>query len=126
MRKWNRVLVDVDPGYLEVLGPGRVVQGVKFALCDDDIEAIRQGYKCINCLENLESVFPKNCPVCEFPMKEEQTQRFGMIYRGHIPGARTGPDMDKIADQLEERAERRAFARKAKESGIVVPRMLDV
>lgn len=123
MAKWNRIIVDDDPDRAELLD-GRVTQGLRVGMCDEDVERLRQGYMCIQCFEPLDSAFPKACPLCTYPIAEQQAELFGAIYAGHIPGLRTGPDWEAEADRLEERKERRAFARRAKESGIVVPRML--
>lgn len=120
-RPWKRILVEDDPDHAEVLD-GRVYQGLRVAMSDEDVEAMRQGYKCINCWENLDEAFPKSCPLCTFPMRAEQAERFSRIYVGYIPGLRTGADWEAEADRLEARKERRAFERRAKESGIVVPR----
>lgn len=120
MTTWNRILIEDDPDKAELLD-GRVTQGLRVAMCDEDVERLRQGYKCINCFEPLDTAFPKACPLCTYPMKEQQAELFGAIYAGYIPGLRTGPDWEAEADRLEERKERRAFAKRAKESGIVVP-----
>jgi len=122
-RPWNRILVDDDPDYAELLD-GRLTQGLRVAMCDEDVERIRVGYKCINCFEDIDTAFPESCFLCGFPMKAEQAEKFGAIYAGHIPGLRTGPDWEAEADRLEERKERRAFEKRATESGIVVPKLV--
>ena len=118
------MLVEDDIGILEQHPDGRVTQGVRVAMCDEDVEATRTGYKCVNCFENLDNAFPEQCPLCGFPMKERQAELFARIYKGHIPGLRTGPDWEAEADRLEDRAERRAFEQRASESNIVVPRTI--
>lgn len=122
-RPWKRVLVESDPDYAQLLD-GRLVEGLRVAMSDEDVEAMRQGYKCINCWENLDNAFPKECPLCSFPMKTDQAEHFSRIYIGHVPGLRTGADWEAEADRLEERAERRAFEKRARESGIVVPKLV--
>jgi hypothetical protein len=120
-RPWNRIVVDDDPDVIEEHPDGRLTQGFSVAMCDEDVEAMRQGYKCIGCFENLDHAFPKDCPVCGFPMQAEQAERFARIYKGHKL-TRTGVDWEAQADRLEEQKERRAFEKRAAESGIVVPR----
>lgn len=121
-RQWQKIVVEDDQGIGDVLPDGRILAGINVAMSDDDVEAIRQGYKCINCWENFEAAFPEECFVCGFPCKTRQSERFAHDYAGWDPDLRTGPNWDRLADDLEERAERRRFAKKASESGIVVPR----
>lgn len=117
-RPWNKIVVESDQGVGEVLPDGRILAGVNVAMSDDDVEAIRQGYKCINCWENLDSGWPEECFVCGFPIRAQQAERFEHDYAGWAPDLRTGPNWERLADQLEERAERRAFEERAEKSGI--------
>jgi len=103
------MLVSEDVSVAEVHPDGRQTLGVKYVLCDDDIEAIRQGYRCVNCQENFDEAFPETCIVCGFPCRERQSEYFARIYAGHIPGARTGIDVEAEADRIEAEAEKRAF-----------------
>ena len=116
--KWNRILVEEDHGVTEVYENGRMMPGLNIAACDEDVDQVRLGYRCIRCWEPLEEAFPKNCPLCNFPMKSHQAEHFARVYKGHDPTLRTGADWEAEADRLDERRERRAFAQRAKESGI--------
>lgn len=119
-RLWNKIVVEEDIGVIEVYENGRMMHGLNFAMCDEDVEAMRQGYKCINCLENLDSAWPKACPVCSYPIAERQAEHFAKVYKGFEPGLRTGSDWEAEADRLEERTERRAFEERASKSGIAL------
>lgn len=121
-RPWNRIVVETDQGVGDVLPDGRILAGINVAMNDDDVEAMRQGYKCINCWENFDHAFPNTCFLCGFPCKTMQSERFAHDYKGWAPDLRTGPNWDRLADELEERAERRAFEKRASESNIIVPR----
>ena len=123
--EWNRIVAENDPFVAQQQPDGTLTMGVRLTLCDEDVEMIRQGYKCINCLENLESGFPEECFLCGYPIKKMQSETFARVFSGHRPGARTGADWEAQADRLQERAERRAFERRARESNIFVPRALD-
>lgn len=121
-RPWNRIVVDDDPDHAEMLGDGSMRQGIAVGFCDEDVEAMRAGYKCVQCFENLDHAFPDVCPVCTFPMKEHQSEQFARIFKGHVPGMRTGIDIDAEIDRIAEQRERRAFHKRARESGISVPK----
>lgn len=121
--KWLRIVVEPDPDVI-VVQNGQASQGLKMTVPDEVVEQIRQGYQCVECLEPLDTAFPEKCPLCFFPIKERQLEVFERVFKGHQPGARTGADWEAEADRIEERKERRAFAKRAKESGIVVPRVL--
>lgn len=105
--------------------------GLNIAMCHDDVEATRQGIKCINCQENLDregaegpcgicpgTAWPKRCFLCGYPVAELQAEQFARVYKGYDPTLRTGADLERVADEMAERAERRRFAARAKESGI--------
>lgn len=123
-REWKRIVAENDPFVAQQQPDGSLTMGVRLTLCDEDVEAMRVGYKCINCLENLDNGFPEECPLCAYPMARLQAETFARVFAGHVPGARTGPDWEKEADRLQERAERRAFERRARESNIFVPRAI--
>lgn len=123
-RAWEKIVVEEDQGVVEVHSDGRMMPGLNVAMSDDDVEATRLGYKCINCWENFDSAFPKVCPVCSFPCAERQTEHFARVYKGHDPTLRTGAEWEKEADRLQDRQERRAFEKRASESGITVPKSI--
>lgn len=119
--KWNRILVEEDHGVMEVhetAEGSRLMPGLNVAMCDDDVERTRQGYKCIRCYEPFENAWPRHCNVCGFPVATHQAEQFARVYKGYDPTLRTGADLDAAADRMAERQERRAFAKRAKESGI--------
>jgi hypothetical protein len=116
--KWNPIVVEEDHGVTEVYEDGRLMPGLNVAMVDEDVERMRQGYKCIRCWEPFESAWPRYCNVCGFPVGKHQAEHFARAYKGYDPTIRTGADLEAVADAMEERQERRAFARRAKESGI--------
>jgi hypothetical protein len=133
-REWKRILVEEDVGVMEVHSTpqgNRLMAGLNIAMCDEDVDATRRGLKCINCQENLDregaegpygvcsgTAWPKSCFLCGYPVGDRQAEQFARVYKGYDPTARTGADLEAAADRMADRAERRAFARRAKESGI--------
>lgn len=115
--KWRRIVVEEDPGVIEVY-EGRMLQGLNIAACNEDVEEVRQGYRCINCWEPLDEGWPAACPLCSFPISTHQAETFARVYKGFDPTLRTGADWERKADELEERQERRAFEQRAAKSGI--------
>ena len=122
-RAWQRIVVEEDHGVTEVHEDGRLMHGLNVAMCAEDVEATRLHAKCINCFENFHSdtpggIDPVTCFVCGYPVRSHQSEQFARVYAGYDATLRTGADWNAVADRLEERQERRAFARRAKESGI--------
>jgi hypothetical protein len=81
------LIVDVDEGErsrVRVSPDGRHAYEAKITMSRDGFEALRQGYLCINCFEDLRPVgaFPKQCPLCGFPVRERQLQHLGMDHVG--------------------------------------------
>lgn len=121
--KWNPIIVQEDVGVMEVHETPegmRLMAGLNIAATVEDVEQVRQGHRCINCWEPLEHAWPRACPLCSFPINKEQAATFERVYKGYDPTLRTGADLEAEADRLAERAERRAFAQRARESGIVL------
>lgn len=113
--KWNRIVVEEDHGVLVINDTSagkRLLPGLNIAACDEDVQQVRQGYRCINCWEPLEEGWPAVCPLCRYPIRAQQAEQFARVYKGYDPRLRTGADVDRIADEMEERAEMRAFARR--------------
>ena len=109
---------------------GRAFQGVSLHVSDETVERIRQGYQCIECLELCETAYlcPNphlGCPMAILGKRDPREaesrwkEKFGQTYAGFKRGSQL--DWDEEADRLEERKERRAFARRAAESGLSVP-----
>ncbi len=117
-RPWQRILVEEDPGVLEMYPDGRLMHGISVAMTAEDVEATRQGYKCINCWENLEEGWPEECPVCSFPIKAQQAEHFARVYAGYDATLRTGANWEAEADRIADKQERRNTLQRAKESGI--------
>lgn len=118
--RWNPIVVQEDAGVTLVFDGGRMMPGLNIAAQDEDVDQVRLGYRCINCWEPLEEAFPKNCFLCGFPIREHQPEHFARAYKGYDPTIRTGADLERVADEMAERAERRAWAKRARESGIVL------
>ena len=110
--KWNRILVEEDPGVVEQYEDGRMMRGLNVAACAEDVEQVRTGYRCINCWEPLDEAWPKNCPLCTFPIREHQAEHFANVYKGYDPSLRTGADWEREADRIAEAQERRDFEKR--------------
>lgn len=95
-----------------------MMPGLNIAACDEDVEQVRTGYRCIRCWEPLENAWPKQCPLCGFPIKDHQAEHFARVYKGHDPSLRTGADWAREAELIERHEERRHTLSRAKESGI--------
>lgn len=108
--------VTEDPVEIVHVG-GRWMNDVKVALAPEEVERIRQGYVCIECLEPQETPFPEKCSAfwCKYPIREKQTAEFAERYKGEVrSGAST--TLREDFDRLEEESKRRKFARQ-KERG---------
>ena len=86
----------------------------RWAVCDEDIQLMREGRKCISCLElfvhpdGTSRAWPEQCPVCGYPVRAEQARSFAKEYEGKV---RLGPatsDADEV-ERLTERTERRIW-----------------
>ncbi len=110
-RSWHVPVVEVDTGFVEMT-PDGPREGIRMAFCDDDIEMFRQGYKCIDCLELLDTAFPPECFVCGFPVGEVQAQ----VCAERFAGSRAVGSQINEDDELERLAKQR-FERNKIEKG---------
>lgn len=71
---WDRILLDVSvhPERSLQLSDGRLMPDAVFAVTEEAKERLRAGYMCCSCLDQFEESFPLRCPVCQFPVREEQ------------------------------------------------------
>lgn len=61
---------------------GRPTLDVQMRFRLSDIERMRQGYVCINCLEPHEKPSPVACLLCGYPMRDRQAQDFAAKFKG--------------------------------------------
>jgi hypothetical protein len=87
---------------------------------------VREGYRCIQCLEPFEVAWPESCTACGYAVSARQPERFGQEFVGTV---RLGPSTS-IDDELaiaEEMIQRRALEEtgfRRTRAGVVIPRGL--
>lgn len=98
---------------------GNVSLGINWVLSPDEFEQVRQGYRCLQCMEPLQPAFPEKCPLCSYEVRSRQTID---LMRDHRGEHRYGPTPLEDIEALEqERAERDKPGWLETRSGIVVP-----
>jgi hypothetical protein len=114
--------VDTDVESFTRLPDGRSMETPLFALSEDQVERIRQGYVCIKCLEAYDAAFPDQCMVCHFPMRLRQTEEFGKTFRGE---QKFGPSttIEEEYGIAEETIQREAYD-KARKLGLILPKYM--
>ena len=95
---------------------GRYMHGISWGLPADEVERIRQGYKCIACMEPFETAFPERCNFCGYAVAADQVRRFGVEYAGE---KRYGPTpLSEVDEMFGDERERESWKPR---SGIWVP-----
>lgn len=104
--EWHEPL-DVRESKNEVYWDGqRYSARVDWYLSDDDIGMIREGRKCVNCMEvfktpdGLSYAWPTACPVCNFPVAAKQAEVLNQEYMGEIRVGPSTSDTEEI-DRME-------------------------
>jgi len=97
LRAWDPVLVEPDGEHVLVSEDGTLRDHHNLIMTERMAGEIRDGYRCIQCLEGFEEAWPKQCPVCKFAVSDKQARRFGMEFIGNI---RTCPSTS-IEDELQ-------------------------
>ena len=114
--------VDTDTESYTRLPDGRTMSTPLFALTDEQVERIRQGFICIKCLEAYDSAFPDLCTVCHFPMRLRQIEEFGKTFRGGIAFGPT-TTIDEEYEIATEMIQRDAYD-KARKLGLLLPKYM--
>lgn len=97
-----------DPGLKtgfaeEVMGVdehGHPTRVINWPLSQAEYEQIRQGHRCLNCMEPFEAAFPESCGVCGFGVRANQSRE---LARQHQGSHRYGPTPDSVFDDQRER-----------------------
>ena len=110
----------LDTEAVMVMPDGRRMHKTNFGLTAEDVEAMRQGYICVKCLERYAAPFPDECSVCHFPMREHQAEEFAKDFRGEV---RFGPStsLDEERGIMNEMRERERYERLT-QLGITIPK----
>lgn len=94
---------------------GRETDAMIAIIPEEDFPGLRQGYICAQCIEELDMAFPEHCPVCNFPMRDHQTEYIAKVYQGNV---KTGPSTTLEDEKLRMQEMR---AREAHALGIWTP-----
>lgn len=105
--RWAEPVNRVD---VEEAGKSFIYKGIHYnvptyILTPRQVERVRLGYVCINCLEQHPVPYPEKCHVCPFPMREIQDRVFEGMYLGEV---RVGPSTNldeemEIAQEIVDR-----------------------
>jgi hypothetical protein len=110
---------DIDPVSVSVMPDGRAFQRTVHGFTEEIVGRMRAGYVCVKCYEEHDTAFPDACVVCQFPMREKQTEEFAKDFRGDIA---FGPSttLDEERGIMNEMRERERFDRLRKQ-GVILP-----
>lgn len=124
---WDPVLVEIDANHVLVSSDGTLRDHHQLDMSPRMAGEIREGYRCINCLEEFEphglKPWPKNCPMCKFEVSDKQARRFGMEFVGNV---HVGPTTS-IEDELliaEEMLERQRYAQLEHDIAVRKPQII--
>jgi len=117
-------MVDEDPDHVTVRAGGQLARAPLVALEEYDMNRLKAGYICIQCLEDLDISLPTQCPICKFPMAERQQEKLMKEYVGNV---RVGPSTTLEEEReimIELRKKEAVDAGRMWTPSIVVPRGL--
>jgi len=112
--------VDIDVDSFMVMPDGRRMERPLFALTEEQVERIRLGYICMQCLEAHDAPFPDQCAVCQYPMRERQVEEFGRDFKGRIRFGQQTTDEEEY-QIAEETIQKEAYDR-AVSLGLILPK----
>jgi hypothetical protein len=82
---WDEVHVEPSERG-RMLPDGREMVESRLTVSRAMIDQMWQGYRCASCLEDLTELgaFPKECPLCHFPVKALQRQQLEQDFVGEV------------------------------------------
>jgi hypothetical protein len=116
--EYEKNVLDIEPSTRTRLLPdGRRMAESRITLSREWIEQMWQGYRCAACLEDVRHLgpYPDRCPLCGFPIKEQQARQLALDFKGERP---VGPQ-DSLVDRETEYLSRHFHEPKAQ---MVVPK----
>lgn len=79
---------------------GHPTRVINWPLSETEYEQVRQGHRCLHCMEPFEAAFPEACGVCGFGVRASQSRELARQYQG---AHRYGPTPDSVFDEERER-----------------------
>lgn len=114
--------IEPDPEHVVIRRGGdmEATDSAIIVLEEYDADRMRAGYICLQCMEDLDTAFPDECPICRYPMATRQAERFAKEFQGNM---RVGPSttLDEEREIMQEL--RRRGQQEIKTPQIIVPRM---
>lgn len=100
-------VIDVQPSPAKdyITPDGRRFIDSEITLTPEAADKLWKGYACAHCLEGLwerplPESFPKQCPVCGFPMKRLQRELLERDFLGHDPTVVGGFPLEREREHL--------------------------
>lgn len=86
-------------------GNGQPAVGAHWHLTDEEFEQVRQGFRCVVCMEPYNEPFPETCIICEFPIRERQAEEIERQMQGHVVVEDPADHIDYERENYEKRTE---------------------
>ena len=99
--EFERNVLDIEPSTrMRRLPDGRVMAESRLTISREWMQQIIEGYRCAACLEDVTKLgaFPKACPLCGFPMRENQARQIEQDFVGEHP---VGPTESLVERETE-------------------------
>lgn len=126
-RRWHRpdTVLGVQPDtrtIIQYLPRRGWLAAPKWLLDPDGLMMVREGRKCVQCMEDHEVPYPDQCQVCGFPMRAFQARLYDILYRPEI--VRLGPtwNLDDEVARLDHELAEDNYNEGYGPRGILVPR----
>lgn len=93
--------VEENPKKLLVLPDGRVFVDNTYTLSPEQADRMWAGYMCAACLEPLAEAYPEKCPLCGFPVRDQQRQQLERDFLGVDETRVGGFPLDREMEHLD-------------------------
>jgi len=98
----NVVALEPSPNRSRRLPDGRLMAESRLTISRAWMQQIIEGYRCAACLEDVTRLgaFPKACPLCGFPMRENQARQIEQDFVGEHPVGPTESLVERESEHL--------------------------
>lgn len=79
---------------------GTVRRGINWLLTEEEMGQVREGYRCLNCMQRFQEAFPEKCLVCGFHVRDQQSFELQRQHQGDLDVG-PSPAMRELQEQRE-------------------------
>jgi hypothetical protein len=79
---------------------GNVRRGINWHLTPEEYQQVKEGYRCLSCMEPFQTPFPEKCGICGFHVQAQQSFELVRQHQGELDMG-PSPAMRQVEEERE-------------------------